>query len=55
MRTPVAGLNILAESVCRDQTQENQVLMRQGLKRLESLVTQLLYLADGFLLGPLPD
>ncbi len=45
MRTPVAGLNILAESVCRDQTQENQVLMRQGLKRLESLVTQLLDLA----------
>ncbi len=45
LRTPVAGLNILAENVCADETQENQVLMRQGLKRLESLVTQLLDLA----------
>ncbi|ASJ76324.1 sensor histidine kinase [Granulosicoccus antarcticus] len=45
MRTPVAGLNLLADSVCRDETQENQMLMRQGLKRLESLVTQLLDLA----------
>ncbi|MGQ7843386.1 ATP-binding protein [Granulosicoccus sp. 3-233] len=45
MRTPVAGLNILAENVCRDDTQQNQVLMRQGLKRLESLVAQLLDLA----------
>ncbi len=45
LRTPVAGLNILAENVCRDETQKNQVLMRQGLKRLESLVAQLLDLA----------
>lgn len=45
LRTPVAGLNLLAESVCRDETQQNQMLMRQGLSRLESLVTQLLDLA----------
>lgn len=45
LRTPVAGLNLLAENVCGDESQENHRLMRQGLQRLESLVTQLLDLA----------
>lgn len=45
LRTPVAGLNLLAENAYKGQKGEEQNLMRQGLQRLESLVAQLLDLA----------